>query len=358
MRKWRETVNWVRVGLLSTITVSLAAADTPPERAKLLNEQGLGESERGDYSAARAHLSEALGIWRSLGPNFNPHIAIELINLAEVACGEGNWGEGATLFEQALERSRSAFGPRHMTTITAMNRLANVSVVRGEFERAEALYREALAAGRELYPNDLQTAYTLAGLSYLHSREGRQQEALAEAEEALSLTLQAAGENSSEAGAAYANVAQIHRLAGNLDRAVPLLRKARAILERTLGPQHPRSASALSQEGLILMYEGKLTEAEREMVHAVELLSVQRASNVNLAVAEQNLGLLRLRQKKYTEADRLFSGALALEEQYAARPNAEMADTLRLLSEVREKERRFEEADSLKARAATISSYR
>jgi hypothetical protein len=65
-----------------------------------------------------------------------------------------------------------------------------------------------------------------------------------------------------------------------------------------------------------------------------------------------------MRQKKYADADRWLTSALSLEEQYLARPGIEMASTLQMLSEVRRRERRFEEAARLEDRAHTIQSYR
>ena len=47
------------------------------------------------------------------------------------------------------------------------------------------------------------------------------------------------------------------------DRALPLYRKARFIYEQGLGPSDPRVSAILSQEGLILMAEGKLALAEQ-----------------------------------------------------------------------------------------------
>lgn len=347
---------WVQWGLLSAVT--LWGANAQPQRAREINQQGLDEVVRGDFDAARSHLSEALRIYLALGSEFAPHAAIETMNLGDEATAEGHWVEAQSFFEQAQARAKASFGPQNIYTVTITNRLANVHVVRGEFDPAEALYSENLAVERKLYPRDLQTGHTLSGLGHLHARQGKTRQALAEAEEGLALTIQAAGESDPEAGLAYANVAQIHRLAGHHDRAVPLLRKAHAIYERAYGPDSPRLASVLSQEGLEEMYEGKLALANDDMMRAVKLLSASAATSVNLAVAEQNLGLLRLRQKKYAEADRLLSHALKLQDQYRARPGADMAQTLSLLALVREKERRFEDAESLKARAATLTSYR
>jgi tetratricopeptide (TPR) repeat protein len=346
----------VRLGLWFLMMTAVALGQ--PEKARELNSRGLDAVARGDFAAGTAALFEALEIWRSLGPAFAPHAATEMMNLADAMCAQGNWRDGSKLFEQSLELSRQSLGPTHFHTVVNLNRLANVYVVQGKIDRAESLYLEALAVERVSFPNDVQTAHSLAGLSSIHTRAGKCAEGLAEAEEALSITLRAVGENDPETGMAYANVAQIHRAAGHTDRALPLLHKAQVIFERTLGPTHPRVASVLSQEGIALMHENKLTMAEQDLQRAVDLLSKSGNDKVQLAVAEHNLGLLRLRQKKYAEADNLLSQALSLEEQYSIEPGTEMAATLSMLSQIRAKENRPVDAAQLKERASAITSYR
>jgi len=109
---------------------------------------------------------------------------------------------------------------------------------------------------------------------------------------------------------------------------------------------------------LSLLNDGKMALAEQALTHAVDQLSKIPGANVELAGAEYNLGLLRMRQKKYSDADTVLTRALALEEQYASRPGREMATTLEMLSQVREKLHRFDDAEQLKRRASMITSYR
>ena len=70
------------------------------------------------------------------------------------------------------------------------------------------------------------------------------------------IAIKAAGEDSLDAALAYSNAGEAHRTSGHPERALPLFRKARALYERVLGPDHPRVASLLSQEGLIMMNDG------------------------------------------------------------------------------------------------------
>src|SRR5204863_163277 len=123
---------------------------------------------------------------------------------------------------------------------------------------------------------------------------------------------------------AYANVGEAHRWLGHTDRALPLLRKARSIYTAILGPVHPRIASILSQEGLIYMQDGKLSLAEKAMVESLELLAKSCPDcTFERFVGESNLGLLRLRQGKYAEADRILTHVLELEDRYMSKPSSD-----------------------------------
>jgi tetratricopeptide (TPR) repeat protein len=167
---------------------------------------------------------------------------------------------------------------------------------------------------RANYPGDLQLARTLAGLSVLSLRAGNPNEALPLADEALSVALKAEGGEGPESATMYQNVAQVRQAAHRLDLALPLFRKARAILERIDKTDDPKYASLLSQEGVALMDDGKLGLAESGMRRAIELLSKPPVAVLELALAQSNLGLLRMQQKKYAEADELLTKALSGEQ--------------------------------------------
>jgi tetratricopeptide (TPR) repeat protein len=335
-----------------------ASASAQPDQGMELNDRGLAAAQRGDQAEAQRLYGQALRIFRAGGPQFESHVAAVLVNLGESLCASGRRAEAVPGYEEALAVNRRVLGPKHIRSLNNMNVLATAYLLLGEVERAEPLLTEALATERELYPNDLELAHTLAGLAALRSRQGKPAEALPLAEEALSLALRVAGEESADTALMYASVAELHRQAGRPERALPLYRKSRAICERILGAQHPRVASILSQEGLALMQDGKLSLADEEMTRADDLLARYCLGCLSeRALSRHNLGLLRMRQHRYAEADRLLTGALAMEEQASARPGRDMANTLEMLALVREKEKRHEDAVLLKSRASVILAY-
>ena len=133
---------------------------------------------------------------------------------------------------------------------------------------------------------------------------------------------------------------------------MPLLRKAEAIFTRLLGPNHPTTASVQSQEGVVLTELGELASAERVLTAAVASLDRCTGCTYEMAVAKTNLGLLRIRQKKFDKAGAILGESLVLEEKLSLSGKSDMATTLRLLAEVRDHERRPDEAARLRQRAS------
>ena len=344
------------VGLLTAVS---AAAQTPQEKAKSLNNEANRVADLGNNAEAERLYGEAIDIWRSLGTAYEAHTAGTLVNLALTVSADGRRQAACKLFEEALALHRRSLGPRHLRTLTNMNALASNYLMTGDPIRAEALYREALPIERELYPRDIQTARTLEGLSYGLVRQRLGQEALPLGEEALSIAIESTGENSMDVALAYYTVAEAHRIMKAGDRALPLYRKARALYEKALGPDHPRVASVLSQEGLILMHDGKLALADQSMTQAVKSLKKGCSGCMSeLAIAESNLGLLRLQQKRYRDADDAFSAAVELREKVNVSSAPELADVLQSLAVVREKEHLLDDAARLNSRAQMIRAYR
>jgi tetratricopeptide (TPR) repeat protein len=329
-------VQGIAVQLSSVFALTAALAFGAPQNQALdLNQSGLELAAQREYVGAEKDYRRSAEIYRSLGEPFEAHLSIVLYNLGESLVGQGRWRESAPMFEEALVLSKRKLAPKHVRTVGILNALGNVRMMLGDEDSAEALLQEAVASGRESTPGDVQFAHALAGLSALRLRQGKPEEALPFAEEALAVTLKADPGEGIETAMMYQNVGQIHRAAMRPERALPLMRKSRSIYERAQDTADPRYASLLSQEGLALMDDGKFVQAEADMKHAIALLNECQGCALNLAVARNNLGLLRLRQKKYAEADDLLRKALAGEEQYNPSDAAQIGVTRDALKQVR-----------------------
>jgi tetratricopeptide (TPR) repeat protein len=338
---------------IALLLTTAAFAQSPAQNALTLNEQGNRSSDAGDYAAAAQQYRDAVEIWRTLGPDYRPHLAASLMNLGSMLCGQGKRVEAVSEFTEALALHRATLGSTHMRTLVNMTLLASDYLMLGEVQKSEALLEEALPIARSNYPGDVQLARCLEIQSGILNRHGKLAESIAPAEEALAIITKAAGDDSLEAALAYASVGEALRSAGQEERALPLYRKSRAIYEKHLGPEHPRVASLWSQEGLIEMNEGKLSMAEQSMLKAIAILKRSCPNcQVELAVAQNNLGILRLRQKRYRDADESLSQAVELREKFSPRGTKELMESIENLAYTRKMEHRDEDAARLSKRAA------
>ena len=345
----------IRIFWSTTIVFTAASLAAQPNVALNLYDQGLAATGRADYSGAERLYGESLQKWRALGSAYDAHTASTLVNLGEALCNEAKWREGIDAFEEALALHRRSLGSKHERTVYNLSVLGHAYVLSGDPDRAEAALAEALAIERELYPGDVMLGHTLLGMSLSRRQQGKLEESLAFGEESLSAALKAGGEVSTGAGMAYENVAVIHRLAGRPERALPLFRKARFIYQRTIGSGSPVFFSLLSQEGLALLDDGELTLAEQNLSLAVNgLTKMGPACEYRLATTESNLGLLRLRQRKFIDAERLLTHALSIEEHLPSRPLIDIAATMQVLAQLRKAQRRDAESAQLRSRAADL----
>jgi tetratricopeptide (TPR) repeat protein len=310
-----------------------------PEAASALNQRCVDAYAHGDYASAERLCRESIAQWQRLGSAFAPHLGATRVNLAQALAGQGLRAEAREEAQQAVAVLRTSPGPRDPHTLTAMNLLAAFDVSFGDDASAERLLSEALPIERTLEPDGVLLSLSLHVLACLRVHQHRFGEALPFADEALRIAIRSSGADSPDAALTYATAAEVHRAAGRPDRALPLYRHARAIYETRFGFEDLRVAPILTEEALILIDDRKFALAEQQLRHSLAILDrACPACAVERCGAEGALALLRTRQGKYAEADRLFTHVLTVQRS-APVPASAIADTLASLSFVRSKER-------------------
>jgi tetratricopeptide (TPR) repeat protein len=107
----------------------------------------LEEAERA-YERAVKHFAEAQG---------HPYLVISLNTLGGVLKVRGEYEKAQGYFEQALEMCRKVYPPQrypqgHPDLALSLNNLGSVLQVHGEYEKALGYYEQALEMYRKLYP--------------------------------------------------------------------------------------------------------------------------------------------------------------------------------------------------------------
>jgi tetratricopeptide (TPR) repeat protein len=233
-----------------------------PDAMAALHEERLQrlKTRHGDESAELRQASRDLGLfWLRNGKpqRAEPWLRQSLPDpdvlpyLAEAVAAQKRDAEAEALFAMCADRAR------------CLSRLAESAERRGNLPEAIRRYRAALAAEPTgVRRNDLAQALQAAGEPKEAERLFRQ--ALAEQDKSL-------GAQHPETASTLNNLASLLTTLDRYAEAEPLQRRALSIMERTLGPRHLRTGLAASNLADILGALAKPSEARRRYAQALAI---------------------------------------------------------------------------------------
>ncbi len=302
----------------------------------------------GDHVQSARLYSQAVDQLRSEGAGSEKELAASLVALGQALAGQGRRAEAKNVFQQGLEIRRRVLGDNDIATLTTLNYVASNCLSLGDDAQADSLFSESAERLRANDPGGIQLGRALQGLAAVRIWRGDPASAAPFAEEALKIAIATEGESSVDTALAYSTVALTHLAAKRTDRALPLYRKSLAIYEKTLGPDNPRVAATRSQLALVLIVDGKLGAAEDELLKAQSSLSAACPHcDVEACNVETNLAMLRMRQGKLSEADRLLKHVLAV-QQSGGWSSGAISATQKSLAQVRQQTANLKQAATLR----------
>jgi len=154
------------------------------------------------------------------------------------------------------------------------------------------------------------------------------------------------------------NLGQLLDAKARLDEAEPLMRRALAIDEKSLGPEHPNVATDLNNLAQLLQATNRLDEAEPLMQRA---LAIDENSlgpeHPQVAVTLSNLAVLLKATNRLVEAEPLTRRALAISEKSFGSEHPDVATDLNNLALLLQDTDRLDEAEPLMRRALDIDEH-
>jgi len=137
--------------------------------------------------------------------------------------------------------------------------------------------------------------------------------------------------------------------------AEPLYKRALAIREKALGPEHPDTTRSLND--LAVLYDSQGKNAEAEPLYKRALAIREKAlgtEHPDTAASLNNLAVLYYSQGRYAEAEALYKRALAIYEKALGPEHPDTAQVLENYADLMRKLNRESEAAKLEARAKGI----
>ncbi len=137
--------------------------------------------------------------------------------------------------------------------------------------------------------------------------------------------------------------------------AEPLYRRALAIREQVLGPEHPTTAMSLYSLAGLCQAQGRFEEAESLYQGALTIYEqVLGPEHSTIAGSIDSLAGLYRVQGRYEEAEPLYRRALTIREQVLGPEHSTTAGSLNALARLYKAEGKYEEAEPLYRRALAI----
>jgi len=142
-------------------------------------------------------------------------------------------------------------------------------------------------------------------------------------------------------------------------QAEPLYRRALAIREQHLGPEHPDTATILHNLAILQRDTGNVVEAEQLYQRALAIREQHLGPEHPYAAnALSNLANLYLAQRRYREAEPLYRRALVIREKLFGPPHLDSDDHLHTLANFYVTQGRYRDAEPLYQRILAIREQR
>ncbi|MDD5563956.1 MAG: serine/threonine-protein kinase [Thermoanaerobaculaceae bacterium] len=286
---------------------SLPVADT-------LRSLGLLLQSRGQDAESKPEFERSLAIFERREGPASLNVAQVLNDLGNAENRLGDYKDAEAAYDRAIAIRKKVEGPDTLDVVPMQSNLALLSVRKGDLAGAERSFRAALAIyEKALPPNHPDVALLAGNVGATLVAERKYREAEPFYRQALAIHEKVLGDEHPQLALDLANLAEVHRVLGNLPAAASENRRALAILRAKVPATDFRTRFVLVNLATVLDAEAVpagLREAERLLREA---LATDRASpppdSWDVAKTESELGGCLLKQGRYAAAEELLVGS-------------------------------------------------
>jgi tetratricopeptide (TPR) repeat protein len=269
-----------------------SAGPESPALMKSLN--GLGNILRvqGRRASAERNFRRAIAIGEKAGDPARLDLAVGLNSLGGLYSDEHRPSRAIPLLERALRIRDLALGPEDPLLASSLNNLADAYVEQHRLDSSEALYRRSLTLLTDPSKHPFLTAITnfkLAELLFRHGKgdPGNLSDAAHLYQLSLTILEKSPWQSHPLVGIDLRSLAEVYVAERRYKDVEPLLIRALAVFERTLGPQHPQVAKVLSVYAAAgRMHRGRQAAAmERRAKHIIRTFKFEDPDNTTVDVS-------------------------------------------------------------------------
>lgn len=266
----------------------------------------------------------------------------------------GRYEEARIFCQRALALYERFQGAEHSVTVAATNFLAELSRLCGKNQEAETLLLRVLAF-YEQHGESAEIASPLFSLANLYRIQKQFEKAEPLFRRALALREQELGPEHFHTAGSFRGLALFYTDCGRYEEAEFLYQRALSIYEHTLGSEHPHVAITLMHFGKLYFAQQRYSEAEEFYQRSFSLQErIYAPEHLHFISLLTQLGQLAIAQKRYSKAEEHLRCALSLAEHAPVPQTAQIADIRSALFELQ----RLQHISSLSSEPERFTQHR
>lgn len=280
--------------------------------------------------------------------------------IAEVYHQLAAYTQAELCFRDAIAICRQPSVDDRQRLATALAGLSATLVKEGKFPEAIASANESLTLRRKLFGEESpQAADALLQVSAAFFVAGKYDEMGQSTRQALALARRVFGAESRQAANALHSLAAYQRILGQYPEALLSAREALAIRQKLYGPDHPLVAQSFTTLSAILGNNGKWDESEAATAAAIKIwrkIGGER-SGLGISRARVSQGYMLLEAGRFHEAEEIFRDLVALNRRAGDPAHLLLREALFGLGEAVRAQGRFPEAETLLREALRVAQH-
>ncbi|CAN5338979.1 hypothetical protein BH11PLA2_BH11PLA2_37170 [soil metagenome] len=226
-----------------------------------MNSLGVTYDEMGNWAAAKPLLERVVAVHAARHGADNVKTLFITTNLGDVLLHQKEYAAAEAMYKRVLERQQATLPPDHSNILRTETALGVLYQGKGDFATARTFYERVFQTQERTlgrgHPNILYTMACLGALELSQNRTAAEQWFTM----ALAGNLKYHGPDHPDTAYCKHSLGHLHRLAGRLDLALPLLEDAMRLMRAQYGEGHSETLATTFEYGVCLYKMGRKSEA-------------------------------------------------------------------------------------------------
>lgn len=301
--------------------------------ANMLSTMASMHEKRGEFKKAIECHQQALSIKEQILGRELPDTADTLCNLGDAYVRVSEFDEAVDHFRRALS-IRGALDPDHPDTGVILQRIGSARELQGVYTEALENYARALAI-REAAGRDAERAESLSSMASVHAKLNDYPKAADLYRRALDIREEACGKESVPTAMNWIDLGNVYLRMGSEEWALDCCHTAFAITHKMLGPEHPKTATALHHLGVCHRHFGDYPKALECYTAALRVRETHEDLRGECAHTLNNVGIVMSRLGHHQRALEYHKRAYAIQESLLGTSHPDTNATLANLATAR-----------------------